>query len=103
MKTFVCTYLISCGLFILDGFTNSYLFNNVKRSNIARSISSKFTPNCNESMILDDLEGNTLLNVDECLFAYKNANFQSRDQGGTRLVFIDASWWHKGNLNGREL
>ena len=46
---------------------------------------------------LKGLEGKPLVSVKECLDVYNNCG---NDDG---VSWIDASWWHKGDLNGRAL
>lgn len=72
------------------------------------------------SSYLDRLEGKTLLSVEECLAAYEyetcmkinneaskedvlSASASASASRSPKVIFIDASWWHKGDLNGREL
>ena len=52
---------------------------------------------------LDCLDGKNLVSVEECIDAYRATRSMNGDNGGFGLKFIDGSWWHKGDLNGRAL
>ncbi len=53
------------------------------------------------------LEGKSLLSMDECLEAFRKMKIRRNEfdtePGASNVVFIDASWWHKGSLNGRKM
>ena len=47
---------------------------------------------------------NTLLSVDTCVKLYERfVHDENSSDAQERIVFIDASWWHKGDLNGRAM
>lgn len=52
---------------------------------------------------MDSLKGKRFVSIAECLdlFQYQLKERKGSDQN--KLVFIDGSWWHKGNLNGRKM
>ena len=53
----------------------------------------------------EHLEGKTLLSVQQCLEAYSIMKDREAEVNpdASKVVFLDASWWHKGNLNGRKM
>ena len=52
----------------------------------------------NDSNIVDSsISGKTLLSVKECIQAYDNNKSNSNAFDSTNVVFIDATWWHKGH------
>ncbi len=54
------------------------------------------------SDVLKTIDNETLLSVDTCISLYNQFQTHGRDVK-SKLVFIDASWFHKGNSNGREM
>ncbi len=54
---------------------------------------------------LEHLEGKTLLSVQECIDSYNIVKGikDEEDPDAANVVFLDASWWHKGDLNGRKM
>jgi len=56
------------------------------------------------SELLASIEGDTMLSVKKCLDIYQALKTKINVADKTiPLKFIDSSWWHKGDLNGREL
>jgi hypothetical protein len=75
----------------------SYILNFSKRSDHYHD-----TSETNESDILKTIDNHMLLSVDSCINLYNQYQTFGKDMR-SKLVFIDASWFHKGNLNGREM
>jgi len=56
--------------------------------------------------MLKSIENQTLLSVKTCLDIYRimtNKSGKEIEKRINKVVFIDASWWHKGDLNGRKM
>eukprot|EP00588_Corethron_pennatum_P022869 CAMPEP_0194314658 /NCGR_PEP_ID=MMETSP0171-20130528/11509_1 /TAXON_ID=218684 /ORGANISM="Corethron pennatum, Strain L29A3" /LENGTH=349 /DNA_ID=CAMNT_0039070179 /DNA_START=198 /DNA_END=1247 /DNA_ORIENTATION=+ len=51
---------------------------------------------------LEYIDSKTLVSVEDSLDAY-NAMKQGSDTEKNKIVFVDASWWHKGGLDGRTM
>lgn len=53
-----------------------------------------------ETAYLQSLCGKNLVSIEECLEAQKECD-TSKNSNGIRVLFIDGSWFHKGDRNGR--
>jgi len=56
-----------------------------------------------KSIELEYLEGSTLLSVQQCLDAYGAMKRVESVGNKPNVVFLDASWWHKGDVDGRKM
>lgn len=81
----------------------------VRKTRISMTLSSSDEYNDDDSFhqLLKSIKGKTLLSVSECLNIFQSSQVfqESNDEESdeSKVVFIDGSWWHKGDLNGREL
>jgi len=66
-------------------------------------MSAKAPQRQHDDHFLKYLESKTLLSVQECLDAYAVNAKEGGDTDIAKVVFIDASWWHKGGMNGRQM
>ena len=66
------------------------------------NMSKKLNNDGNKEKTMDIIGNQTLLSVETCINLHHN--FQKDGQNeNEKVVFIDASWWHKGNLDGRKM
>ena len=69
--------------------------------------SKRKNQNGNDYDSLEAIDGVTLLSVETCINLHRN-NIEydisnKRSNKESKVVFVDASWWHKGSLNGRQM
>lgn len=93
MTNFASSFLTTSPL-----FGNHYSICSEKSSSYVFSEEYK---NDNDSVI-SSIEHKTLLTVDTCIDLHRDLVLHE-DAGEGRIVFIDASWWHKGDLDGRKM
>lgn len=72
-------------------------FNRALQSNQAATKVGK----CGGSQINMIISDKTLVSVEECIQIHERINDEINSDG--KAVFIDASWWHKGDLDGRKM
>jgi hypothetical protein len=48
------------------------------------------------------IENQTLLSVEVCIDLHRKNCMPSNNKRGN-VIFVDASWWHKGDLDGRKM
>ena len=70
-----------------------------------KTVRASSTAMFGKSTHLKYLEGKTLLSVQECIKVHNamKSNAIEKSGDGPRAVFLDASWWHKGDLDGRKM
>lgn len=95
LKTFIILSVVLRNQNYVRGFTN-LLTTLARVGNIDTAILAK-------SNALEHLEGNTLLSVQQCLKAYNAMKGVEGMGDKPNLIFLDASWWHKGDLDGRKM
>ena len=55
-----------------------------------------------EGSVIKTIEHQTLLSVETCINLHQHW-LNDGQNWNSKIVFVDASWWHKGNLNGRKM
>ena len=97
-RTSVCIFLL-----VLVSCARAFLY---VRPTIIAGISTQTSKSMSANTnLFEYLEFNTLVSVEECIRAHNTM----KEQGSTltekdsKSVFVDASWWHKGDLNGRKM
>lgn len=110
--SFLRTLIVLIAVVILQDYCSSFSYRTSTILHPGSYVSSLMTSkrknqNGNDYDSLEAIDGVTLLSVETCINLHRN-NIEydisnKRSNKESKVVFVDASWWHKGSLNGRQM
>ena len=71
-------------------------------TSVVLDMSSEQSNGREKEKILEIIENQTLLPVETCINLHQKCQKDEQNEKN-KVIFIDCSWWHKGNLNGRKM
>lgn len=94
--------------FVAEGFTTTR--NYIRNSDSVAQTAQLFLrrgSNADHSeidFIKKSIENRSLVSVESCIGIYNYLQDENRkEEADSNVIFIDASWWHKGDLDGRKM